>query len=316
MIKYIIGRLLVVIPMLLGASLLVFIMMQVGGADPALNYLRLSQIPPSDEALADARRVLGLDRPLIVQYLNWLWKALHLDFGLSYVSRKPVMQEFLSFLPASIMLGSIAFVFIMLVSIPLGVWSAMNRDRWPDHLARFISLVGVSTPTFWLGFILIYVFAVWQKWLPPFGRQDWRSYIMPVFTMSFMSLAVNSRLLRSSMLEVKGQRYVLWAAMRGLPQKYITRQHVLRNAMLPILTVSGMYLAQLIGWSMLVETVFAWPGIGRWLVTSISNRDYPALQCFTMVMTTFFVLINLVNDILYAWVDPSIRYSASDKGVN
>ena len=121
MIKYIIGRLLVVIPMLLGASLLVFIMMQVGGADPALNYLRLSQIPPSDEALADARRVLGLDRPLIVQYLNWLWKALHLDFGLSYVSRKPVMQEFLSFLPASIMLGSIAFVFIMLVSIPLGV---------------------------------------------------------------------------------------------------------------------------------------------------------------------------------------------------
>lgn len=316
MIKYIIGRLLVVIPMLLGASLLVFIMMQVGGADPALNYLRLSQIPPSDEALADARRVLGLDRPLIVQYLNWLWKALHLDFGLSYVSRKPVMQEFLTFFPASVKLGGIAFVFIMLVSIPLGVWSAMNRDRWPDHLVRFISLVGVSTPVFWLGFILIYVFAVWQKWLPPFGRQDWRSYIMPVFTMSFMSLAVNSRLLRSSMLEAKGQRYVLWAAMRGLPQRHITRQHVLRNAMLPILTVSGMYLAQLIGWSMMVETVFAWPGIGRWLVTSISNRDYPALQCFTMVMTTFFVLINLINDILYAWVNPSIRYSAADKGVN
>ena len=315
MVKYIIGRLLVIIPMLLGASLLVFIMMRFG-ADPALNYLRLSQIPPSEEALADARQVLGLDRPLVVQYFDWLWKALHLDFGLSYVSRKPVMREFLSFLPASFKLGSIAFVFVMVVSIPLGVWAAMNRDRWPDHLARFISLAGASTPVFWLGFILIYIFAVWLKWLPPFGRQDWRSYIMPVFAMSFMSLAVNSRLLRSSMLEAKGQRYVQWAAMRGLPQKYIMRNHILRNAMLPILTVSGMYLAQLIGWSMMVETVFAWPGIGRWLVSSISNRDYPALQCFTLVMTTFFVLINLANDILYAWVNPSIRYSATDKGVN
>ncbi|MDO4769321.1 MAG: nickel ABC transporter permease subunit NikB [Brachymonas sp.] len=316
MAKYIMGRLLVVIPMLLGASVIVFVMMRFGGADPALNYLRLSQVPPSEEALAHARQMLGLDRPLLVQYLDWLWKALHLDFGLSYVSRKPVMQEFLSFLPASIKLGSTAFLFIMAVSIPLGVQSAVHRDRWPDHLGRFISLLGVSTPTFWLGFILIYVFAVWLKWLPPFGRQDWRSYIMPVFTMSFMSLAVNSRLLRSSMLEAKGQRYVLWAAMRGLPQTYITRHHVLRNAMLPILTVSGMYLAQLIGWSMMVETVFAWPGVGRWLVASINNRDYPVLQCFTLVMTTFFVLINLLNDILYAWVDPSIRYSGSDKGVS
>lgn len=316
MIKYIMGRLLVMIPMLIGASLIIFIMTRFGGADPALNYLRLSQIPPSDEALADARQILGLDRPLVTQYLDWLCKAVRLDFGLSYVSRRPVMQEFLSFLPASIFLGSTAFVFIMLASIPLGIWSAMNGNRWPDHVVRFICLVGASTPSFWLGFMLIYLFAIWQKWLPPFGRQDWRSYIMPVFTMSFMSLAVNARLLRSSMLEVKGQRYVLWAAMRGLPQRHITRHHILRNAILPLLTLAGMYLAQLIGWSMVVETVFAWPGVGRWLVTSINNRDYPALQCFTMVMTTFFVLSNLLNDILCAWMDPGIRHAAADKGMD
>ena len=315
MLRYIVGRLAMIIPMLLGASLIVFFMMRLGHGDPALDYLRLSQFPPTDEALAEVRERLGLNRPLLVQYFDWLWRALHLDFGESFVSRRPVMQEFLSFLPASIYLGVTAFLFIMLVSIPLGIWSAMNRDRWQDKLARFISLVGVSMPTFWLGFLLIWVFSVWLGWLEPFGMRGPASFIMPMITMSFMSLAVNARLLRGSMLEAKGQRYVQWAAMRGLPRRRIITHHVLRNAMLPIITLAGMYLGQLIGWSMVVETIFAWPGVGRWVVHSINNRDYPVVQCFTLVMTTIFVLLNLVSDVIYAWLDPSICYSASDKGM-
>lgn len=312
--RYVIGRLLMLIPMLLGASLIIFFMLRLGRGDPALDYLRLSQIPPTDEALAEAQQMLGLNRPIIVQYLDWLWRALHLDFGLSYVTRRPVMEEFLYYLPASLYLGTAAFLFTMLVSIPLGMWAAANHDRWQDQLVRMFSFVGVSLPNFWLGFLLVLLFSVWLHWLPPFGREGIASLIMPVITVSLMSLAINARLLRSSMLEVKRQRYVLWAAMRGLPGRYINSHHVLRNAMLPILTAAGMHLAELIGWSMVVENLFAWPGLGRWSVNSIYNRDFPVLQCFTMLMTTVFVVFNLGIDILYAWLDPRIRYNGDAQG--
>ncbi|MDO5653816.1 MAG: nickel ABC transporter permease subunit NikB [Brachymonas sp.] len=312
--KYILGRLLMLIPMLLGASLIIFFMLRLGRGDPALDYLRLSQIPPTDEAIAEARNMLGLNRPIIVQYLDWLWRALHLDFGLSYVTRRPVMEEFLYYLPASMYLGTIAFLFIMAVSIPLGMWAAAHRDRWQDQFVRMFSFVGVSLPNFWLGFLLVLLFSVWLRWLPPFGREGLPSLIMPVITVSLMSLAINSRLLRTSMLEVKGQRYVLWAAMRGLPKRHVNTHHVLRNAMLPILTAAGMHLAELIGWSMVVENLFAWPGVGRWSVNAIYNRDFPVLQCFTMLMTTAFVVFNLGIDILYAWLDPRIRYSGDAQG--
>ena len=165
-----------------------------------------------------------------------------------------------------------------------------------------------------LGFLLVLFFSIWLDWLPPFGRDEPGSIIMPVITLSLMSLSVNARLLRSSMLEVKGQRYVLWAAMRGLPGSQVTVRHVLRNAMLPLLTAAGMHLAELIGWSMVVETIFAWPGVGRWSINAIYNRDFPVLQCFTMVMTTMFVLMNLGIDILCAWLDPRIRYSGDSQG--
>lgn len=312
--KYILGRLLMLIPMLLGASFIIFFMLRLGRGDPAMDYLRLSQIPPTDEALAEARIMLGLNKPILVQYFDWLWKALHLDFGRSFVTRRLVIDEFFYFLPASLLLGTTAFIFTMVVSIPLGMWAAANRDRWQDQLVRYFSFFGVSMPSFWLGFLLVLVFSIWLGWLPPFGRSGASSIIMPVITLSLMSLAINARLLRSSMLEVSGQRYVLWAAMRGLPKSQITNRHVLRNAMLPILTAAGMHIAELIGWSMVVENIFAWPGIGRWSVGAIYNRDFPVLQCFTLIMTTVFVVFNLGIDILYAWLDPRIRYSGSSQG--
>lgn len=312
--RYIIGRLLMLIPMLLGASLVIFFMLRLGRGDPALDYLRLSQIPPTDEAIAEAHILLGLDKPIFVQYFDWLWKALHLDFGRSFVTRRLVIDEFFYYLPASLLLGTIAFIFTMAVSIPLGMWAAANRDRWQDQLVRYFSFFGVSMPSFWLGFLLVLLFSIWLGWLPPFGKDGPSSMIMPVITLSLMSLAINARLLRSSMLEVSGQRYVLWAAMRGLPQAKITQHHVLRNAMLPILTAAGMHIAELIGWSMVVENIFAWPGIGRWSVGAIYNRDFPVLQCFTLIMTVMFVLFNLGIDILYAWLDPRIRYSGNSQG--
>lgn len=312
--RYIIGRLLMLIPMLLGASLVIFFMLRLGRGDPALDYLRLSQIPPTDEAIAEAHILLGLDKPIFVQYFDWLWKALHLDFGRSFVTRRLVIDEFFYYLPASLLLGTVAFIFTMAVSIPLGMWAAANRDRWQDQLVRYFSFFGVSMPSFWLGFLLVLLFSIWLGWLPPFGKDGPSSMIMPVITLSLMSLAINARLLRSSMLEVSGQRYVLWAAMRGLPQAKITQRHVLRNAMLPILTAAGMHIAELIGWSMVVENIFAWPGIGRWSVGAIYNRDFPVLQCFTLIMTVMFVLFNLGIDILYAWLDPRIRYSGNNQG--
>jgi nickel transport system permease protein len=314
--RYILGRVALLVPMMLGVSLVIFFMLRLGRGDPALDWLRLSQIPPTDQAIAEARAYLGLDRPLIVQYLTWLWDALHLDFGKSYVTRRDVFDEFVYYLPATLKLGGFAFALTLGLSIPLGMWAAKHRDRWPDHLVRIIAFLGVSMPNFWFGFLLVVVFSIWLGWLPPFGIGGLSHLIMPALAVALMSLAINARLLRAAMLDAAGQRYVLYARLRGLSERQVTHGHILRNALLPIVTAAGMHLGELIGGTMIIENIFAWPGVGRLAVSAIYNRDYPVLQCFTLLMTLVFVTCNLGIDVLYAWLDPRIRITATEEAAS
>lgn len=309
---FILRRLLLTVPMLLGASLIVFLMLRLGTGDAAIEYLRASAIPPTPQAIEEARHTLGLDRPLPVQYVTWLWDALRLDFGVSYITRRPVLPDMLHFFPATLQLAGAALLVTIGVSVPLGIWAARHRNGLPDQIVRVISFVGVSTPGFWLGFLLMLLFSVHLRWLPPMGQGTLAHLIMPVIAVSLMSLCINARILRASMLEAANQRHVAYARMRGLGWRKVERSHVLRNALIPIVTATGMHVGELIGGTLVIETIFAWPGVGRYAISAIANRDYPVIQCFTLFMTVVFVLCNLIVDICYAWVDPRIRYGAGE----
>ena len=307
MLTYALRRVLLLVPMVLAASLIIFLLLRLGTGDPALDYLRLSNLPPTADMIASTRTMLGLDRPLPVQYGHWLWRALHLDFGVSFASQRPVLDDILSFLPATLLLAGSALVLILLTSVPLGIWAARHRDRLPDFIVRLIAFLGVSMPNFWLAFLLVMCFSVWLKWLPAMGYGTAAHLILPAVSIAFMSLAINARLLRASMLEVAGQRHVTWARLRGLSPGQVERRHVLRNASLPVVTAIGMHVGELIGGTMIIENIFAWPGVGRYAVSAIFNRDYPVIQCFTLIMVVVFALCNLLVDLLNAALDPRIR---------
>lgn len=306
MFVYIIRRLLLLIPMLLGVSVVVFCILHWGEGDPAMAYLRLSRIPPSVEALEEARRHLGLDQPLAAQYLEWLWKAVRLDFGVSYVTRRPVLDDLLYYLPATLELAGAALVLTLVVSLPLGILAALRRDRWQDHLARGFAFFGVSMPNFWLAFLMVYVFSVKLDWLPALGRGGPQHLIMPAMALALMSTAINTRLVRLSMLEHLGQRFVLYARVRGVSERRIVLHDVLKNAALPVITALGMHVSELLGGAVVIESVFAWPGVGRYAVSAIYNRDFPVVLCFMLLMTIIFVICNLLADIAAACLDPRI----------
>ncbi|MEX0527406.1 nickel ABC transporter permease subunit NikB [Raoultella terrigena] len=305
--RYVLRRILLLIPMIFAASVIIFLMLRLGTGDPALDYLRLSNLPPTLEMVASTRAMLGLDQPLVAQYASWLWKALHLDFGLSFATQRPVLDDVMHFLPATLQLAGAALVIILLTSVPLGIWAARHRDRPADFIVRAIAFLGVSMPNFWLAFLLVMLFSVYLQWLPALGYGGWRHLILPAASIALMSLAINARLLRASMLEAAGQRHVTWARLRGLSDRQTERRHILRNASLPVVTAIGMHIAELIGGTMIIENIFAWPGIGRYAVSAIFNRDYPVIQCFTLVMVVVFALCNLTVDLLNAALDPRIR---------
>lgn len=307
MLRYIALRLILLVPVLLGVSLIVFLLLHMGNGDPALDYLRLSQIPPTDSALAEARQALGLDRPLPEQYLSWVWKALHLDFGVSYITGRPVLDDVLYYLPATLQLGALALLVTLALSIPLGLAAARWQGKWPDHVVRFVTFIGVSMPNFWLAFLLIALLSLWLGWLPPMGRGGPAHLVMPVLAIALMSMSINARLLRASLLDVRQHRHVFYARARGLNERRVWRDHILRNAWMPLVTATGMHIGELLGGALVIETIFAWPGVGRFAVSAVLNRDFPVMQCFTLLLTTLLVLCNLVVDICYAWLDPRTR---------
>lgn len=304
---FLLRRLASLLPLLLLASFVFFVMLRLGRGDPALDYLRLAQIPPTDAALATARVELGLDQPILTQYAKWLAGALQGDLGTSWFTRHPVTEEIAHYLPATLQLAGTAMALVLAVGVPLGIWAALRRDRWPDHATRLITFLGVSLPNFWLGFLLVLLFAVTLGWLPAMGRDGPQSIVLPAIATATMSACVMLRLTRASVLSAMGEPHLRFARARGLPWRTLLGRHIVLNAMVPPLTAVGLHLGELIGGSMVVESVFGWPGLGRWALTAIANRDYPALQGFVIVLMLIFVMGNLVVDALYAWLDPRIR---------
>ncbi len=310
MVSYILKRLLLLPVLVLAVSFIIFLFLRLSGTEPALVYLQAANIPQTTESIAMAKQHLGLDLPIWQQYSNWLYDAVRLDFGASFMTGRPVWQDVLYFLPATLKLSSFALMLTLFLSIPLAVWAARYRDKWPDFTIRGLAFIGVSIPNFWLAFMLILLFSVHLSWLPTMGYGGLSHLILPGFAIAFMSLCINARLLRASMLEAQGQRYVKYARMRGISERQVERSHILRNSLLPVVTAIGMHIGELIGGALVIETIFAWPGIGRYVLNAISNKDYPVIQCFTLMMTVIFIVCNLLIDVVYAALDPRIRVEA------
>jgi nickel ABC transporter permease subunit NikB len=308
----ILRRILQLIPVLLGISIVSFMLLQLMPSDPAVAVLRVSDIPTTPESIAAMRSQLGLDRPLPIQYLDWLWHVLRLDFGRSFVTGKPVLQEIINYIPATLGLMTVSIGLIICISLPLGILAALYRDSLLDQCSRFLVYVATSMPNFWLGFLLLYGFSYQLGWVSVTRQGTIEDWILPAMTLAFSPATVYARLLRGSLLESLGQNYVLYARARGLSERVVVLQYVLKNALLPIVTVFGMSFGHLMAGTVVVENVFALPGLGRFAVQSILNRDVPMIQCYVCLIAVLFVGINGLVDVSYGYLDPRIRLGARE----
>ncbi len=308
MLRYALGRLLGTVPVLFGVTLLVFLMAWVTPGDPVVAMLGEASQGISRQALEDLRRELGLDRPLPVQYLDYVAGLLRGDLGDSVRSRRPVLAEIRDRLPATIELALAALAIAVALGVTLGVLAAVRQRTWVDGAAIAVALVGVSIPVFWSGFLLMMVFALELGWLPASGRGTWQHLVLPAFTVGVSSAAFIARITRGAVLEALAQDYVRTAKAKGLAPRRVVMRHALRNALLPIVTVVGLQLGGLLGGAVLTETVFAWPGVGRLLVDAIVARDLPLVQGSVLVVSLLFILVNLAVDLSYAAINPRVRY--------
>lgn len=304
---FIVKRLTSLVPILLGISIITFILLHLIPGDPAVAYLRLSNIPPTDVAVAELRLKLGLDNPLHIQYLEWLGKVIQLDLGMSYVSKNTVWDEILLHLIPTIQLTMTALFFIVIISLPIGVLSAIYKGKWIDQFSRIIAYISVSMPTFWFGFLVIFFLSVKLDLFPVMGRGTLAHLILPSLTLAFGYIGTYIRLLRASMLENLNEPFVVYAKVRGLRQRQIMSRHVLKKSILPVVTGLGMSFGNMLGGAVIVETIFAWPGMGQLFVSSILNQDYPMIQGCVLFMSVIFVFCNLLVDVTYSFLDPRIR---------
>ncbi|MDQ0915114.1 nickel ABC transporter permease [Paenibacillus sp. V4I5] len=288
-------------------SLLAFILVRLVPVEPAEVILRMSNLTPTEEAVASMRNELGMDRSLPMQFANWLWKACQFDFGNSFVSKTPVWSDVIGKFPATLRLAVTVIGLSLLISIPLGAFSALYKGGWFDQLCRLLSFIGISIPRYWLGFLLVYWFALKLDWLPTQGNHSWKHLILPTLTLAFSQVAFLSRLLRASMLENMKESYVQYARIRGIRESVILFRHILPNSLLPIITATGVMFGHLLGGTVIVEQIFSLPGLGRFLIESILNRDYPVIQCYVLLMAVVIVTINLIVDILYRILDPRLN---------
>ncbi len=304
--KYILRRLLATIPILIGISFLAFFLINISPSDPAEVALRVNEITPTPEAVAAMRGELGLDKPFAVRYMDWLTASLQGEFGNSYINKQPVLTEMSKALPATLALAAVALVITIVVSIVVGVLCAMHEGSIGDRITRGFIYFGTAMPSFWVGLLLMWLFAVELNLFPTSGMEGFSSVILPAVTLSLTYISTYIRLIRNNMIQNKKENYVLYARVRGLKEKTITK-HILKNSLQSSLTALGMSIPKLIAGTVIVENVFAWPGIGRLCVTAIFNRDYPIIQAYVLLMAVLFVLCNLLVDIFNASLDPRIR---------
>jgi peptide/nickel transport system permease protein len=332
--RFAVRRLFLLVPILIGLSILVFLWIRALPGGPAASILGERATP---EAIEQVERQYGLDRPLYVQYVKYVQSLLRGDLGTSIASRRPVSEEIGRRFPATVELAVAAMIFALAFGVPLGFFAAKRHDTWFDQSSLVISLLGISIPVFFLGILLKYVFSVKLGLLPTVGRIDvrldaehptgfyvldailtlnfeafWSSIehlILPAIALGSIPLAIIARITRASVLDVQNEDYVRTARAKGLDPRVVDRRHVLRNALLPITTVIGLQVGLLLSGAVLTETVFAWPGMGTWLVGAIEARDFPVLQGGILFLAIVFVLVNLVVDISYGYINPRIRLS-------
>lgn len=333
MVRFIFHRLLALVPILLGVSAAAFLLVHLLPSDPATAYLGERATP---EAVARIRHAWGLDRPLPVQYVIYLWHAVRGDFGESLDSHRRVLDEFLPRFPATVSLALGAITIALLVGVPVGIASASRPNSLVDRAGMGLALLGVSMPVFWLGLMLVYVFSVYFHvlptsgqigvgyTLPPLTRIDvldallagnlpaladaLKHLVLPSFTLSTFSMAIIARMTRAAMLDALHQDYIRTAYAKGLSRRAVVLGHGLRNALLPVITVIGLQVGSLLTGAILTETIFSWPGVGRFMYDSILFRDYPVILAGILLFSVVFVLVNLCVDVLYAFLDPRIRY--------
>jgi peptide/nickel transport system permease protein len=315
---YILRRIVLMIPTLLGAVTLIFLIMRLLPGDVALYILGSDESSEMNrEALQRIRSELGLDQPLIVQYGEWIWKALRFDFGNSYWTRQPVLDELGRRYPMTANLAILSLILGTLIAIPIGVLSAVRQDTMVDYAARIFSIAGLSVPSFWLAILIILGLVHYFNWLPPldyapFWVDPWLNFkqlVFPALATGYRLSAIGARMTRSSILEVLREDYVRTARAKGVQERVVVLRHALKNALLPVITIIGIELLVLFGGLVVVETVFTIPGIGRFLVDAITHRDYPSIQALVFVFSAFVLIINLLVDIVYGVLDPRIRYA-------
>jgi peptide/nickel transport system permease protein len=331
---YVLKRLLYLVPVLLGVTLLVFVISHAIPGDPARM---MAGQKASHEAVENLRRSMGLDRPLPEQYATYLLGLLRGDLGFSIRNQRPVIEDLRDFFPATLELSLVSMLLCVSVGLPLGIVSAVRRNRPIDHASRVFSVFGVSMPVFWLGLMLLLLFYRTLGWLPGSGRLDIHTdppaqvtglylidtlvegrlgkfgdallhILMPAFCLSYVYLAIITRIVRSSMISVMGLDFITTARANGISEAAIILKHCLKNSLIPTVTITGLSIGELLGGAILTETIFNWPGMGKYVVDSVNFLDFPAMMGFTLVVALAYVLINLAVDVLYAFLDPQIRY--------
>jgi peptide/nickel transport system permease protein len=317
MTAYIIRRLMHAVLVILIVSLIVFLLMRLLPGDPILMYVASGDLQSfSVEQIAHLKHELGMDQPLLVQYFDWLWNAVQGNLGKSLLHRYDVLEEISNRLPITLYLGLLAFAIGCIIGPLLGVISAVRRGKWLDNLVTVIANLGITAPPFWLGIILIYVFSLYLRLLPVYGYTSplvdlWKNLqqsIMPIFVLATFPIASAARQTRSSVIEVMRQDYIRTAWAKGLSERVIIIRHVLKNALMPVVTLQGMLLRNIIGGSVIIETVFVIPGMGKLAVDGMISQDYTVVQGVILVVAVTVVVSNLIVDVLYGWLDPRIQY--------
>ncbi len=302
--RYIIKRLLMLIPVLLGVAFIIYAIMNVAEGDPVYQVAG----PDATEEQLDAlREEMGLNGSLLERYFRYIFKLLRGDLGTSYVSKMDVMQLYLQRLPNTLKLASVAMIVAVVISVPLGIVAAVNQNSIKDTVSMILALLGLSMPNFWLGLLLMLLFSLKLGWFPSGGAEGLRSVVLPAVTVGVGLAALLTRTTRSSMLDVLRQDYLRTARAKGVSEKRVVFHHALRNALIPIITIFGVQFSNVLGGSVLAETVFAWPGVGRLVVDAIDQRDIPTVTGALIMTTMLVTIVNLIVDIVYAYVDPRIK---------
>ena len=304
MLQFLVSRLITATVVVLGVMCLVFALIHLVPGDPVEVMLGESAQPADKEALREA---LGLNQPVHLQLLDYLARLVRLDLGTSIYSRRPILDILLERIPATIELGIAALWVATFLALPLGILAAMHRNTLLDFGAMGFALVGVSIPNFWMGPMLVLVGALWLGWFPVSGREGFMSLVLPALTLGTAMAAILSRMIRSALLEVITEEFIRTARAKGLTEWRVIAHHGLRNALLPVITLLGLQLGALLGGAIITETVFSWPGIGLLVVEAIQRRDYPVVQATVLFISLSYVLVNLLTDLLYAWIDPRVR---------